>query len=139
MPVSKALFSSKSDDWATPRALVEDLEKRFGKFTLDPCATAENAVCEKFFTKEQDGLKETWTGNVFMNPPYSKVKDWIKWAWSCSGDGTRVVCLVPSRTDTAWFHDYALKYGKIEFFRGRIKFMGAKSSAPFPSCLVIFE
>jgi phage N-6-adenine-methyltransferase len=132
-------FSSKTAEWYTPRDLLAILEKAYGKFTLDPCATAENAVCECFFTKEQDGLSQKWFGNVFMNPPYGReIGKWVRKAYEeTDGNCEQVVCLLPARTDTAWFHDYCAK-GKIEFLRGRLKFGGSKNSAPFPSMLVVF-
>jgi hypothetical protein len=74
-----------------------------------------------------------------MNPPYgADIKKWMKKAYEESLNGTRIVCLVPSRTDTAWWHEYAAK-GKCVFIRGRLKFKGAESSAPFPSALVIYN
>jgi hypothetical protein len=73
-----------------------------------------------------------------MNPPYGRaIKDWMAKAYDSSKNGAKVVCLVPARTDTAWWHDYAMK-GEITFLRGRLKFGNSKNSAPFPSALVVF-
>lgn len=131
-------FSSKTDCWETPQWLFDDLDKVF-RFTLDVCATAENAKCPLYFTPEQDGLSREWTGVCWMNPPYGrKIKFWIQKAWEESQKGSTVVCLVPARTDTGWWHDYCMK-GKIRFLRGRLKFGGAKNSAPFPSAIVVFR
>lgn len=132
-------FSSATDDWATPQGYFDAVNKEFG-FTLDVCASNENAKCERFFTVSDNGLEKDWAGEVcWMNPPYGKtIKDWMKKAFQSSTSGATVVCLVPSRTDTAWWHDYAMK-GEIRFIRGRLKFGGAKNSAPFPSALVIFR
>lgn len=131
-------FSSKTDMWSTPQDFFDKLNFKY-QFTLDPCSTIENAKCEKYFTVEDDGLKQDWSGHrVFMNPPYGRViKDWMRKAYEESLRGAVVVCLVPARTDTAWWHEYAMK-GNIEFLRGRLKFGGKKNSAPFPSAVVVF-
>lgn len=138
MKGQKVLTSSASCEWQTPDWLFKELDDEF-HFDLDVCATPENAKCERYFTKEQDGLKQEWTGVCWMNPPYGKeIGAWMKKAYESGKNGNTVVCLVPSRTDTAWFHDYALK-GKIRFLRGRVKFGGSKDNAPFPSAIVIFD
>jgi site-specific DNA-methyltransferase (adenine-specific) len=131
-------FSSKTDLWYTPRDFFDKLNRIYS-FDLDPCATHENAKCEMYFTKEQDGLKQDWSGHkVFMNPPYGRViKDWMKKAYESSLNGALVVCLVLARTDTFWWHEYAMK-GRIEFIRGRLKFGGCDNAAPFPSAVVVF-
>ena len=73
-----------------------------------------------------------------MNPPYGReIGKWMRKAYESSLYGATVVCLVPARTDTAWWHDYAMK-GEVEFVRGRLKFGGSKASAPFPSAIVTF-
>lgn len=129
-------FSSKSDQWSTPQDLFDKLDKEY-HFTLDPCATHDNAKCAKYYTLESDGLSQDWSGEtVFVNPPYGReISKWIKKAYESD---TTVVCLVPARTDTAWWHDYAMK-GNITFIRGRLKFGGHKNSAPFPSAIVVFK
>lgn len=131
-------FSSKTDMWETPRQLFDDLDVEH-HFTLDVCATENNAKCEKFFTKEQDGLSKSWQGHsCWMNPPYGReIGKWVKKAFNESQRNCLVVCLLPARTDTAWWHDY-VKQGDITFIRGRIKFGGHKNSAPFPSAIVVF-
>lgn len=125
-------------EWGTPQDLFDQLNDEF-KFTLDVCATPENAKCERFFTPEDDGLCQEWTGSCWMNPPYGRgIDKWIRKAYESSeAEGCSVVCLLPVRTDTAWFHDYVCK-GTVEFIRGRLKFGGCKNSAPFPSMLTIF-
>lgn len=133
------MFSSATGEWETPQDIFDELDEIF-HFTLDVCATPENAKCDKFYTKEQDGLKQKWGGNVcWMNPPYGRgIKEWVRKAFLISlRPDTQVVCLLPSRTDTRWFHDYCVR-GQIWFIRGRLKFGGAKNSAPFPSMIVIF-
>ena len=134
---SNALFTSKTDDWATPQDFFNELNKEFN-FTLDVCASEENAKCAQYFTKEIDGLKQEWHGTCFMNPPYGReISKWMEKAYKSSLEGATVVCLVPSRTDTKWWHEYAMK-GQIRFIKGRLKFGNSKNSAPFPSALVIF-
>lgn len=135
---NELFFSSKSDIWATPELFFKKLNEEFN-FTLDPCCNKENAKCVHFFTEEDNGLSKDWgTHKVFMNPPYSDCASWIKKAYESSLSGATVACLVPARTDTKWFHEYALK-GEIRFIKGRLKFGNSKNSAPFPSILIIFR
>ena len=131
--------SSATCEWATPQELFDRLNAQY-HFETDVCATAENAKCGKFYTKEQDGLKQEWRGVCWMNPPYGKeIGKWMEKAYTESRTaGATVVCLVPARTDTTWWHDYAMK-GNIQFLRGRLKFGGCKNSAPFPSAIVVFD
>lgn len=136
--MSNVHFSSETDLWATPQYFFDALNSVHG-FTLDACANSDNAKCEHYFTKEQDGLSQEWKGMVWMNPPYGReIGDWMRKAYESSLGGATVVCLVPARTDTAWWHDYAMK-GEIDFIRGRLKFGDAKNSAPFPSAVVVFK
>lgn len=133
-----AVMTSKTDEWETPQRLFDKYNSIYG-FNLDACATPQNAKCKRYFTKEQDGLKQEWRGVVWMNPPYGRqIGKWIKKAYESCLDGAIVVCLVPSRTDTAWWHDYCMR-GEIEFIRGRLKFGGSIDNAPFPSAIVIFS
>ena len=130
-------FSSKKDDWETPVEFYDKYNKIFN-FDLDVCATKENAKCNKYFTKKDDGLSKKWHSNCWMNPPYGReIGKWMQKAYESSLEGATVVCLVPARTDTKWWHDFAMK-GKIEFIKGRLKFGNAKYSAPFPSAIIIF-
>jgi len=130
-------FSSQNDDWETPADFFAELDAIF-HFDLDACATPHNAKCPRFFTKEEDALKQPWSGTVWMNPPYGReIAAFMRKAYEESVRGATVVCLVPSRTDTEWWHTYA-KFGKVIHLRGRLKFGGAKSCAPFPSAIVIF-
>ena len=132
-------FSSKTELWATPMDFFQKWSDSIGGFDLDVCANQENAKCQKFFTTEDDGLSQDWIGKCWMNPPYGKeIGHWMKKAYESSQQGATVVCLVPSRTDTKWWHDYAMK-GKITFIKGRLKFGDSKNSAPFPSAVVVFE
>tara|TARA_R110000765_G_scaffold404502_1_gene500760 strand:- start:140 stop:625 length:486 start_codon:yes stop_codon:yes gene_type:complete len=137
----QTMFSSKTSEWETPQKLYDMLDSIYG-FTLDPCATAENSKCKEYFTKEEDGLNKTWKGHtVFMNPPYGRdIKKWIKKAHEESKSrGTTVVCLIPSRTDTKYWHDHCMKAEKVYFVKGRLKFGDATNSAPFPSAIVVFR
>lgn len=133
-------FSSATDLWATPQAFFDELDAEFN-FTLDPCATDENAKCERYFTKEDDGLTQSWAGEtVFMNPPYGReISHWMRKAYEESRKGATVVCLVPARTDTRWFHDFVYGKAEIRFVRGRLKFGDAKHNAPFPSMVVVYS
>lgn len=129
-------FSSKSEEWATPQDFFEQIDKEF-HFNLDVCATAENAKCDKYYTKEQDGLSQEWDGIIWCNPPYGRsIGMWVKKAYESKAT---VVLLVPARTDTKWFHDYVLGKAEVRFVKGRLKFGGCKNSAPFPSMLVVYR
>lgn len=138
--MNDALFSSKKQDWETPTDFFKKYDDAFS-FTLDACATPQNAKCGKYYTKEDDGLTKDWGGNrVWCNPPYGReISKWVKKASEeAQKPHTIVVMLLPARTDTAWFHDYILRKASIQFIRGRIKFVGATTSAPFPSMVVTF-
>lgn len=138
MTATAVHFSSKTDLWATPQATFDELDREF-QFTLDVCASPENAKCERYFTSVDNGLKQQWWGVCWMNPPYGRtIGQWMQKAFEASQNGATVVCLVPARTDTAWWHDFAMR-GEIRYLRGRLKFGGAKNSAPFPSAIVIFK
>ena len=136
----KALFTSDSDEWNTPIDLYTELDKRFG-FTLDPCSTKENHLCKKYYTKDDNGLSKTWKGEtVFVNPPYSNIKKWVeKSYYEHEKNGTTVVMLIPSRTDTRYFHEFIYHKAEIEFIKGRLHFSNSKNSAPFPSMIVIYD
>jgi phage N-6-adenine-methyltransferase len=136
---SQLHWSSETDLWSTPKAFFDDLDREFG-FTLDVCALAENAKCEQFYSPEDDGLRQEWRGVVWMNPPYGReIKRWICKAYATALMGrATVVCLVPARTDTGWWHDYCEK-GEVRLIRGRLRFGDGKKDAPFPSAVVVFH
>lgn len=137
MSINKALLSSNTCEWETPQLFFDALNAEH-HFDVDVCATANNAKCERYYTKEQDGLSQQWKGVCWMNPPYGReIGKWMRKAYESSLYGATVVCLVPARTDTAWWHDYAMK-GEVEFVRGRLKFGGSKANAPFPLAIVTF-
>lgn len=131
-------FSSATDQWATPQALFDEIAQEFN-FETDVCALPSSAKCKNYFTPEDDGLSQEWRGVCWMNPPYGReIGRWMKKAYESSQAGATVVCLVPARTDTEWWWQYA-RHGLIRIIKGRLKFGDAKSSAPFPSALVIFS
>ena len=131
-------FSSKTDMWSTPQSFFTKYDGEYN-FNLDVCASEDNAKCAKYFTETDDGLQQEWEGVCWMNPPYGReIIKWMKKAYESSLNGATVVCLVPARTDTTWWHEYAMK-GTIEFIRGRLKFGNSKNSAPFPSAIVVFN
>lgn len=138
---TEVMFSSKTDLWATPQKFFDELDAEF-HFTLDPCATPENAKCEKFYTVADNGLEQDWSGEtVFCNPPYGReIYNWVFKCWRESKKpNTTVVMLIPSRTDTRYFHEFIYKKAReIRFLRGRLKFGDQKNSAPFPSMVVVF-
>lgn len=141
--ITSGMFTSLADDWATPKSLFDELDSEFG-FTVDVCANANNFKVANYFDVERDGLAQVWDGVVWMNPPYGKtIKAWMEKAYESWLAGATVVCLVPARTDTAWWHDYAAKASEIRFIRGRVKFVSAdgvgSNPAPFPSAIVIFR
>lgn len=135
------MFSSKTDLWATPQDFFNRLNDEFC-FDVDVCASPENAKCDIFFTKEQDGLSQSWGKNIcWCNPPYGReIGKWVKKAYISSEDeDSTVVMLLPARTDTKWFHEYIYNKSEIRFIKGRLKFGDSKNSAPFPSMVVVFR
>ncbi len=135
----------KTDEWETPQGIYDELDSEFN-FSLDPCADSRNHKCEKYYTKEIDGLSQCWDGeNVFCNPPYGReIGAWVRKCYLHSkskfGNGIAVM-LIPARTDTRWFHEYIYnKIGvEIRFLKGRLRFGGSRYNAPFPSMVVIFR
>ena len=131
-------FSSNKMDWATPWPLFRICEESYGPFSLDVCATVKNAKCQRFFSPETNGLLQRWYGVCWMNPPYGRaIRQWVEKAVAEAQKGARVVCLLPARTDTVWWHNYVLPHGHVHFLRGRVRFEGAKHPAPFPSAIVV--
>jgi site-specific DNA-methyltransferase (adenine-specific) len=134
-------FSSAAQDWETPQYIFDALAVEFG-FTVDAAAADHNAKCERYWTEADNGLAKDWSEEiVWLNPPYKHAEEWMRKAWQESRRGATVVCLVPARTDSAWWHRYAMK-GEIRLFMQRLKFKkGGKRSdvAPFPSALIIFR
>ena len=158
-------FTNKSNEWETPRSLFKDLDDEFN-FTIDVCATKDNTKCERFYNKQSNGLAQSWENEIaFMNPPYGReIGTWIEKAYRESLNGAIVVCLIPARTDTRYWHDYIFPNAEVRFLKGRVKFLnngeeveyieqlglfGEEQSevvtsdgdmpAPFPSAVVIFK
>jgi len=140
MTIMPALYSSASSEWSTPAGFFAKLNRRY-QFTLDACATAENAKCPLFYTRGQNGLQQDWgTHRVFCNPPYGRAMGaWARKSFEASQRGALVVLLVPARTDTKWFHDWVQGKAEVSFLRGRLRFGNADASAPFPSMLAVYS
>jgi site-specific DNA-methyltransferase (adenine-specific) len=126
--VNRVLFSAVTDDWSTPSETYDALHAEFG-FVDDPCPLRGDA----------NGLMREWQSPCFVNPPYSEILPWMEKATLEAKAGKTVVLLVPARTDTRWWHEFAMKATEIRFIRGRLKFGGAKTGAPFPSAVVVFS
>ena len=151
MTLSSVHFSSATDDWATPQETFDELDAEFG-FVLDPCASSTNHKCNSWYgldhpdPQRRNGLSADWAtearllgGPVFMNPPYGrKIANWVEKANLTASAGTTVVCLVPSRTDTRWFHSHCIG-NELRFLKGRLKFGNSVNSAPFPSLVVVMR
>ena len=134
-----AYFSSATPEWATPQELFDRLDA-VHHFTLDVCSTDENAKCERHYTRADDALCQAWEGSCWMNPPYGRgIGAWVAKAYDTARAGHPVVCLLPVRTDTVWWQRFVEPYGEVEFIKGRIKFGGAPTGAPFPSAVVVFR
>jgi phage N-6-adenine-methyltransferase len=144
---SALMFSKASDEWSTPQALFDGLHLEFC-FALDAAASAGNTKCVRYL---RDGLDWSWRDlvcddeAVWLNPPYSKCREFIAKAAAEADKGCTVVCLVPSRTDTKWWHEHVWNHDKprdgveVRFLKGRVKFGEGKNSAPFPSVVIIFR
>lgn len=133
-------YSSKTNEWATPQSLFDSLHREFD-FTLDAAATSENAKCPRYLTQDDDGLSRSWQGErVWCNPPYGReIGRWVAKCHSESRDGAIVVCLIPARTDTRYWHDHVMQAAEIRLVRGRLRFGDSTGNAPFPNAIVIFD
>lgn len=140
MTIHQSLYSSRSDEWPTPVDFFAALDREF-HFTLDPCASATNAKCRRFFTRTDDGLTLPWAHNrVFCNPPYGRtMRQWAEKCFRSAQNGALVVLLAHARTDTRWFHDWVYGKAELRFVRGRLKFGDGKQSAPFPSLVAVYR
>ena len=131
-------FESATVEWPTPDTLWKPLDDEFG-FTLDVCATPENAKCARYFTKAQDGLAQEWQGVCWMNPPYGReMVGWLKRAEAEKSNGVTTVALIPSRTNTGWWHDIVMP-NEVRFVRGRPKFGNAAQGLPWPLAVIVFR
>lgn len=141
MAIATALYSRVSEEWSTPQKLFDQLHAEFN-FDLDPCASALNAKCVRYYTKADNGLSRDWgKSRVFMNPPYGhNIGQWMAKAVKAWLNGATVVCLIPARTDTQWFCDWVIPYAQeIRFIRGRVHFSNSKQPSPFPSLIVVYK
>ena len=146
MPIkADALFSSASVEWETPPELFDEYNRRFN-FTLDVAATDKNALCDRYYPRDTDGLSQSWQtdGAVWCNPPYGKdIIKWVRKAYEESRRGQTIIMLIPARTDTKWFHDYVYHKADLVFLRGRLRYgvngVPSKNSAAFPSMIVIYN
>ena len=140
MTIHQALFSSRSEEWPTPQDFFAELDREF-HFTLDPCVARWNAKCTRFYTKEDDGLRQPWDRHrVFCNPPYGRaMRQWAEKCFRSAQAGAVVVLLAHARTDTRWFHDWVYNKAEIRFVRGRLKFGDGRQSAPFPSLVAVYR
>ena len=137
--MNQGLYSSERGDWETPRDLFDRVNAEY-HFTLDAAANEVNAKCKNYYSIHENGLIQPWEGVVWCNPPYGRqIGRWVEKAYLSWRGGAKVVMLLPARTDTKWFHEWIRPYARIEFLRGRVKFVGAEHNAPFPSMLVYFE
>lgn len=143
--INKALFTSNKEDWETPQDFYDRLNAKY-HFKWDLAASDDNAKCSCYFTRDDNSLEQDWeglSGNLFLNPPYGReLKLWVKKAATTGlKDKQNLVMLIPSRTDTSYWHDYIFNHAEIKFLRGRLKFEVdgvSGDSAPFPSAVVIY-
>jgi hypothetical protein len=124
----KPLFSSQKQNWQTPEIFYRELNKEF-RFDFDPCP----------IDPQFDGLSVEWKGSNFVNPPYNQIAKWLLKGVEEWKKGRTIVFLIPSRTDTRWWHEYVMQANEIRFVKGRLKFGGAKNSAPFPSAIIVYK
>ena len=137
--LNESLYSKEKYDWETPDALFNKLDEEF-HFFMDLCANEKNAKCKFYFTEKKNALIQEWTGTCWMNPPYGKgIDKWIEKAYSSSiNNFATIVCLLPVRSDTKWWHKYCMK-AEIRFLTKRLKFKESNNMATFPSAIVIFS
>lgn len=138
----------RTNEWSTPQDLFDTLNAEFN-FSLDVCATEDNAKAQRFINPEMDGLSSDWhipdlyhlSGNVWMNPPYDRsIGKWVEKAYNESKkNDVTVVCLLPVKTDTRWWHDFVMQSDEVRFIKGRLRFGNSKKDAPFPCCVVVFR
>lgn len=85
--ITSGMMSSNTCEWATPQKFFDELNEKY-HFEVDVCATPENAKCEKYYTKEDDGLSQEWRGMCYMNPPYGReIAKWVKKAYESTIGG----------------------------------------------------
>jgi phage N-6-adenine-methyltransferase len=137
-------LTSERHDWETPPALFALLHDEF-RFTLDAAASDRNALCPAFLTPDDDALARAWSGVVWCNPPYGPgVGKWVQKARDEARAGATVVMLIPVRTDTAWWSEFAMRAHEVRLIRGRLHFgvpgRDVRANiAPFPSAVLVFR
>jgi phage N-6-adenine-methyltransferase len=141
--INNSWYTSNREDWATPQDFFDRMNNEFS-FDIDVCANENNAKCDQYYDIEKDGLgaNSPWMGNIWCNPPYgTKMEQWLKKGMQeiQNGNANVVVYLIPCRTDTKAWHDYCMKSDEVRLIKGRLKYNDGDSSAPFPSCVVIFR
>jgi phage N-6-adenine-methyltransferase len=138
--VDQSWFNAKSIEYETPDSIWMPLNEEF-QFTLDVASTSENAKCSRHFTKNEDGLKQSWAGEIcWMNPPYGRVmQKWVRKAHSEWKNGSTVVALIPARTNTGWWHDCIQDIATVRFIRGEVAFKGFDRGLWMPMCIVIWS
>ncbi|MGI9556052.1 MAG: DNA N-6-adenine-methyltransferase [Cyanophyceae cyanobacterium] len=144
----KLMFSSVTDQWATPLKVYDNV---ISHLNLDPqwdlAADQSNSKCTNFIDESQDSLKTKWpSGEVcWLNPPYGKLLK--KFVDKCvtelegSAPPSKVIWLLPARTDTKWFNSLSKhpNCSKVIFLKGRIKFGSETTDAPFPSVVIVMD
>ncbi len=138
-----ACMSSQNQTWQTPPALLTAILQAAGRreFDLDPCSPALDGPVPAavHWTEADDGLSRPWSGLIFVNPPYSRaLPHWVAKCAAEADGGAVVVALVPSRTDTRWWHDHVVGMARVIMIKGRLKFGNGQGSAPFPSALIVW-
>jgi phage N-6-adenine-methyltransferase len=137
--INSSLYTSNTDEWETPKAFFDKLDTEF-HFTLDVAASNDNHKCIHWYTKDNDGLTQSWWGNVWCNPPYGReIERWVLKACLSIDNANVIVMLLPTRTDTHWFHRHVYNIAELRFIEGRLHFSNSKNSAPFPSMLAIYK
>ena len=143
------------DDRATPPELFGPLNDRYG-FTIDAAAAPHNAQLPRFWTKDDNGLAQSWAGErVWCNPPFSALEAWVRKAWAERDDTSLIVMLLPAnRTEQPWWHTYVEPFRdrdewdlRCEFLPGRPRFLlapgikprGPDIRPPFGLCLLIWN
>lgn len=136
--INQSWFKAQSQEYETPDYIFAPLDQEF-HFTLDVAASIENAKCRLYFNKKEDGLSQDWGSNIcWMNPPFGReMKKWVKKAYESSLKGATVVCLLPVRSNTIWWHDYCMK-GELRFIKGEVKFKGQSRGLWLPLCIIVF-
>lgn len=142
--------TSNDDTWTTPKDFFNKLNQEFG-FTLDAAALSNSTlVADNWYGPDhtdpsrRDAFARSWTADsggkaIWLNPPYGrKIGEWVKKANQEADAGGLIVCLVPARTDTNWWHNYCIQH-EVRFIKGRLKFGDGKNSAPFPSAVVVIR